>query len=231
MKASAQSGLSAMVPLPGSVAPEAVFEPVAGEVPLVRIVRALLGALPSPSGIVVPASEDLVGDVRGLLTDAGLAAVGVVPVKGSASRAACLAAGLERLSGQGVRHVLVHDIGQPLIPVEVLTRVIARLAGGDQVVLPALPVTDSVKVVDAHGTVAATLDRSTLQVVQFPRGFAVDQIASLLARPDGPDFDEADAAVEARMPITIVDGDAEAFLVDLSRDALFVEAVIAGRGR
>ncbi|MEO3760297.1 2-C-methyl-D-erythritol 4-phosphate cytidylyltransferase [Mycobacterium sp. B14F4] len=231
MRASSQSGLSAIVPLPVSVTPDAAFEPLAGEPPLVRIVRSLLGVLPGQSDVLVAATERLVGDVRGILTGAGLRAVGVVTVEGSASRARCLGAGLDRLSAEAVRQVLVHDIRQPLIPTDLLNRVVARLTGGDPVVLPTVPVTDSVKAVDEHGTVTATLDRSTLQVVQYPRGFAVERLASLLAEAADADFDEADAAVRARMPVTTTDGDAEAFLADLPRDAMFVEAVIGSRVR
>jgi 2-C-methyl-D-erythritol 4-phosphate cytidylyltransferase len=226
--------LSAIVPLPISVAvdPSATFHPVAGQAPLLRIVRTLLGAAPEPS-VVVAAAERLAKDVRQLLTDADLASVGVAPVGGSASRGQCLIAGLEHIARQkfSSRHVLIHDIRQPLIPATVRDRVIARLAGGDPVVLPVLSVTDSVKAVDEHGAVAATLDRSTLQVVQYPRGFAVDHLARLLASGAEEEFDEADAAIRAGVPITTVDGDADAFIVELPRDADLLEAVIANRPR
>lgn len=216
------------MPLPVSVPPDAAFVPLAGQPLLVIVVRALLEALADQNSIAVAACQGLVAGIREHLAAADLSGVGIVSVEGSASRVQCLAAGLEHLSA-GVRHVLVHDIRQPLIPADVRDRVIAHLTGGDPVVLPTLPVTDSVKAVDDDGTVAATLDRSTLRVVQYPRGFAVDLLASLLAGADATGFDEAAAAIRARLPITMVDGDADAFVADLPRDAQFVDAVIGSR--
>jgi 2-C-methyl-D-erythritol 4-phosphate cytidylyltransferase len=227
--------LSTIVPLPISVAvdPSAAFYPVAGQAPLLRIVRTLLGAVPDPTCVVVAAAERLVADARQLLAEADMASVGVAPVGGPATRAQCLTVGLEHVARQtfSSRHVLIHDIRQPLVSANVRDRVIAHLVGGDPVVLPVVPVTDSVKAVDEHGAVTATLDRSTLQVVQYPRGFAVDHLARLLASFSEAEFDEADAAIRARAPITTVDGDAEASIVELPRDAGFLEAVIASRPR
>ncbi len=80
--------------------------------------------------------------------------------KGPGSRAQCLAAGLHYLKGQP-RHVLIHDIRRPLAPEGIRDRVIAGLRAGSSVVMPVLAVTDSVKAVDASGSVTGTLDRSS----------------------------------------------------------------------
>jgi 2-C-methyl-D-erythritol 4-phosphate cytidylyltransferase len=90
-------------------------------------------------------------------------------------------------------------------------------------------VTDSVKVVDTCGSVTGTLDRSTLQSVQYPRGFAADRLAQLLAGRATEDFDELDEALRVRESITFVEGDSDAFVVELPRDTAYVEAVIAER--
>ena len=99
--------------------------------------------------------------------------------------------------------------------------------------LPVLAVTDSVKAVDERGVVIASLDRSTLQTVQYPRGFAAEHLARLLTESagefDAGKFDEAVAAVRAAVPITTVDGNMEADPVDLPHDAPYLEAVIASR--
>ena len=124
--------------------------------------------------------------------------------------------------------MLVHDVRQPLTSDAARDRVIAGLETGGTVVLPALAVTDSVKAVDEHGTVQATLDRSMLQTVQYPRGFALDQLVAVLAAAED---DEADAALRAHLPVTMVEGDAAAILAELPRDADFVEAVIESRRR
>jgi 2-C-methyl-D-erythritol 4-phosphate cytidylyltransferase len=95
--------------------------------------------------------------------------------------------------------------------------------------MPVLAVTDSVKAVDARGSVTGTLDRSTLRAVQYPRGFTADQLSQLLAGRTSDEFDELDAALHIGTPITLVDGDSDAFVVELPRDAAFVEAILACR--
>jgi 2-C-methyl-D-erythritol 4-phosphate cytidylyltransferase len=224
--------LSAIVPLPIAVADNkaAVFVPLVGESPLVRIVRAMLGAVAEPRCVVVAAAEPLADDVRESLAAHDLP-VGVAVAADTGGRAQCLAAGLEYLERESVsvRHVLIHDIRRPLASTGVSNRVIAELRRGSTVVMPALPLTDSVKSVDARGSVTATLDRSVLRAVQYPRGFTADQLARMLAERTSDEFDELEEAVRVGLPITTVDGDPDAFLVDLPSDTTFVEAIIACR--
>jgi 2-C-methyl-D-erythritol 4-phosphate cytidylyltransferase len=220
--------VSAIVPLPSSVAdhPAVAFAPVAGEAPVVRIVRSLLDAVPEDR-MTVAAAEPVAVDCREVLAAQGFS-VAVSVASGPGARAHCLIAALEYLANKPVSHVLVHDIRRPLASAALRDRVIAQLNNGSPIVMPALPVTDSVKAVDAHGSVIATLDRSTLRAVQYPRGFAVDQLAELLARRISDEFDELQETIRVGVPIAVVDGDPEALVVELPRDARFVEAVIAG---
>lgn len=220
------------MPLP--LADRAVIRPVAGQAPLARMVLDLLDAVPGPGDVVVVLAEPLVRDVRALFARDGLQAVSMAVVDASATRAQFLAAALEHVVRDPVStHVLVHDVRQPLIPSEVRNRVVERLAQGAPVVLPVQPVTDSVKAVDESGQVIASLDRSTLQTVQFPRGFTADVLTRLLAGSagefDAGEFDEVRAAIRSSLPIALVDGDTEGFGADLSYDAPFLEAVIASR--
>lgn len=235
--ASSNSGspdLSGIVPLPISVADNtaAAFLPLAGEAPLPRIVRVMLGAAAEPSHVVVAAAEPLVGEVRESLAAHDLSSVSVVAVSGAAGKAQCLSTALEYLENEALspRFVLVHDISRPLASAVVRDRVVAGLRSGSVVVMPATPVTDSVKSVDAQGSVTGTVDRSMLRAVQYPRGFAADQLAELLSRRMSEDFDEFEAAIRAGVSITVVEGDADGFRAELPRDAQFVEAIIANRG-
>lgn len=221
--------LSAIVPLPIAVGDirAAVFTPLAGEPPLVRILRTMLGAAIEPAAVVATA-EPLVDDVRKCLAAHGLS-VGVVVAAGT--RAQCLTAGLEYLERKSIssRHVLIHDVRRPLASAGLSDRVIAELRRGSAVVMPTLPLTDSVKAVDARGSVTGTLARSLLRAVQYPRGFATDQLAQLLNQRVATEFDEVEEAIRAGVPIAVVDGDSDAFVAELPRDAAFVEAIIACR--
>lgn len=216
--------LAAIVPLPAAYVDNAAaaFDPLAGEAPLARVVRTMRGAA------VAAVAEPLVGAVHECLVAHGLSAVGVAAAEDPGSRAQCLAAGLDYLNDQPC-HVLIHDIRRPLASEGVRDRVIAGLQAGSPVVMPVLAVTDSVKAVDARGSVTGSLDRSTLRAVQYPRGFTLGQLSQLLAGSASDEFDELDEALRTGTPITLVDGDADAFVVELPRDAAFVEAIIACR--
>jgi 2-C-methyl-D-erythritol 4-phosphate cytidylyltransferase len=213
--------LSSIVPLPAAFADNA-FAPLAGEASLTRVARTMCGAA------VVAVAEPLADAVRETLAAQGLSTVGVAVAEGPGSRAQCLAAGLRYLDRQP-RRVMIHDIRRPLAPEGLRDRVIGALDAGSAVVMPVLAVTDSVKAVDVRGAVIGTLDRSTLQAVQYPRGFAVDQLTDLLAGRTSDDFDELEESLRAGMPITFVEGHPNAFVVELPRDTAFVEAVIACR--
>ena len=66
--------------------------------------------------------------------------------------------------------VLVHDAARPLLPDEVIERVLAPLAEGWDGAVPALPVPDTVKRVDGDAVVE-TLPRDELVAVQTPQAF------------------------------------------------------------
>lgn len=219
------------MPLPVSVVgnPAAAFLPLGTQPPLTRIVASILDAVEEPSRVVVAVAAPLVADLQTAL--APVAAVVVTADTDAAHRADCIGVALEYLRAApfSTSHVLVHDISCPLASADLANRVVAALRDGGTVVMPALAVTDSVKAVDGNGSVTATVDRSMLRAVQYPRGFTIDALAGLLERDTSEDFDEIAVAVDAAVPVTFVDGDPDAFRAELPRDAEFIEAVIASR--
>jgi 2-C-methyl-D-erythritol 4-phosphate cytidylyltransferase len=222
----------AIVPLPPAVDLAAILAPAAGEAPLVRVVRALLGVV-AEARIVVTAGADSVAAAQSCLREAGLAAVGVAAGDGE-SRPRLLAAGLDHLDVERISStaVLVGDVRHVLSPRRVAQRVIAGLETGREVVVPTLPVTDTVKTVDASGSVLGTVDRSTLRTVQYPRGFIASALWKLVSGPPvmaTEDLDEFGLAMRAGLNVDTVDGDADGFAVELPRDRHLLEAIIASR--
>ncbi|MDO5034399.1 MAG: 2-C-methyl-D-erythritol 4-phosphate cytidylyltransferase [Actinomycetaceae bacterium] len=72
--------------------------------------------------------------------------------------------------------ILIHDAARCLTPSKVINGVIDALRGGLTAVIPALPVTDTQKIVEEGPTsgiekVAGQVDRSLLRAVQTPQGF------------------------------------------------------------
>jgi 2-C-methyl-D-erythritol 4-phosphate cytidylyltransferase len=195
--------LAAIVPLPATVQ-SAAFGPVAGEVALVRLVRALLGPVPA-SGIVVVADDSMLVEARACLDSAGLSTVAVIASGAPGGRRQCLVTAVEHLGRQTrqASHVLIHDHRHPLAPIDVTERVVAGLRAGHPVVVPVLPMTDTVKVVDDRGAVAGTVDRTALRTVQYPRGYQ----SAVLAQS--------------------ITGDADEFAAELPTDAPLLDAISA----
>ena len=217
--------VTAVVPLPAGYAErrDAIFAPIAGLSPLLRVVRALGEA----GDVVVAAAGPLVALAGEALVGQKFCGVRVVEAEAPGDRVQCVAAGLRAVDTDG--HVVVHDIGWPMVGADTLKRIVATLLDGSVAVMPVLPVTDSVKAVDARGVVTATEERSLLRTVQYPRGFAADVLALLVRQAGSGSFDELEAALTAGIPLTVIDGDDEALSVELPRDAGYLAAVIAGR--
>lgn len=205
--------LSAILPLPVSVAqhPESVFTLVEGEPVLVRMVRALTA---EAGDVLVPTDDALVERVR-----AGLAGTParIIAAGENRSTAECLAAALPLVRAFAATHVLVADHRHPVVSSDLVSRVVAALAGGAELVVPVLPVTDTVKRVDGQGVIRATVDRSELKVTQYPYGAAVARLGDL------------PAVLGAGADLVCVAGDADAIAFDLPADAALLAAVIACR--
>ena len=99
--------------------------------------------------------------------------------------------------------VLVHDAARPLLPPEIVPRLLAALAEGFDGAVPAIPVTDTVKRTH-EGVVLETLARSELVAVQTPQAF----VASVLrAAAAGEGSDCASLVEDAGGRIKVVAGD------------------------
>jgi 2-C-methyl-D-erythritol 4-phosphate cytidylyltransferase len=109
-----------------------------------------------------------VGEIMIALPDGETAPEGTVGVLGGAVRSASVRAAL-RAAGPDDQ-VVVHDAARPLVTPGLVTRTLAALGGADGAIAAA-PVSDTIKEVDAGGTVRATLDRARLWAVQTPQVF------------------------------------------------------------
>lgn len=122
---------------------------------------------------------------------------GVTLVTGGASRSESVRNALNSLSGS-VDYVAVHDAARPLVSQELIDVVFAA-AIRNGAAIPGLPVTSTVKKLDANDTVEATLDRSQLCLAQTPQTFAADVIQKAYSQAADrlADFTDESALVEA----------------------------------
>ncbi len=100
---------------------------------------------------------------------------------------------------QGESLILIHDGVRPVFSARLIERLINEINGFDGIV-PALPVKDTVKVVDADNIVVSTEDRNKLQAVQTPQVFPLRVIKEAYNRAYADGFYATDdAALVERM--------------------------------
>jgi 2-C-methyl-D-erythritol 4-phosphate cytidylyltransferase len=122
--------------------------------------------------------------------------------------------------------VLVHDAARPVLPEEVLERVLAPLGEGWDGAVPALPVADTLKRSDADGTIVETVDRSGLHAVQTPQAFLAHVLREALADEDGDASDCAGLVERRGGRVRVVEGDRRLMKVTTQADLAFVETLL-----
>ena len=150
-----------------------------------------------------------------------------VVVAGGEQRADSVRAGLSALPDDA-KFVLVHDAARPLASPALFRAVLAALAGDCDGAIPALAVSDTIKRVDADGSVIATLDRSELVAVQTPQGFRTEILRKAHASGAGATDDAALLeAIGAR--VVTVPGEAHNLKITNEDDLAFVARHLAER--
>jgi 2-C-methyl-D-erythritol 4-phosphate cytidylyltransferase len=174
--------------------------------------------------IAVPSDE--VSSVSAALPDTRAVAVRVVP--GGASRRSSVAAALAEVDDT-CDIVLVHDAARPLVPLDLVDRVIRAVSGGAAAAIPGLPVVDTIKRIDAAGRVVETPPRDMLRAVQTPQGFRREVLVAAHAAGSDADWATDDAAMveHAGHAVVVVDGDPVAMKITTPADLLRAEAILA----
>ncbi len=164
-----------------------------GELPLLAEPLRRLDASEWIDAIVVAAPAGW--EEPAILVAEELAATKVVAsVTGGATRAESVRAALAEVPDDALV-ALVHDAARPLVADDVIERVLAPLSEGWDGVVPALPLTDTVKTVEGD-RVTGTLARETLVAVQTPQAFLVDRLRQAYAG-DLADATDCASLVEA----------------------------------
>ncbi len=187
--------------------------------------RAVAGLLDSGvvDTVVVAVPAGLTDEAKLILADKATVVAG--GTKRTESVRLALAA-LAPMSG-GSEFVLVHDAARALTPPGLIVRVVDALRAGHDAVVPALPLADTIKAVDANGVVLGTPERAGLRAVQTPQGFATDLLLRAYQRADTAEFtDDASLVEHVGGQVQIVDGDPLAFKITTRLDLLLAEAIV-----
>jgi len=153
----------------------------------------------------------------------------VMVVVGGATRQASVRRGLHALRRMDnpPGHVLIHDAARPFVSPELLDTVANAIGADSQTgVIPALPVSETLKAAGVDGLIERTVSRDGLYRAQTPQAFPLDTISAVHDRAaDEHDFeftDDASLYEWASLPVRIVPG--EARNVKLTYPDDFVEA-------
>jgi 2-C-methyl-D-erythritol 4-phosphate cytidylyltransferase/2-C-methyl-D-erythritol 2,4-cyclodiphosphate synthase len=145
----------------------------------------------------------------------------VIKVHGGPTRQESTRLGLLALRAYDPDWVLIHDGVRPFVDAELIKRVVEALTG-DAGILPALPVSETLKRGDAEGLVAGTVDRTALFLAQTPQAFPFRAILDAHERAfhtGKSDFtDDAAIAEWAGLPVRIVEGSADNMKLTWARD-------------
>jgi 2-C-methyl-D-erythritol 4-phosphate cytidylyltransferase len=145
-------------------------------------------------------------------------------VTGGATRGESVRLGVAETDGEAAA-LVVHDAARPLLPEDVLERLLGALGSGWDGAVPGLAVADTIKRVEGE-QVVETLARSALVAVQTPQAFTAP---ALRAAVDGDVAGASDCAslVEALGGrVTVVPGDHRLLKVTTPADLALVESWI-----
>jgi 2-C-methyl-D-erythritol 4-phosphate cytidylyltransferase len=183
-----------------------------------------LDASPWIEGIVVAAPPEWEEPTILLAEEVGAGKV-TAAVTGGETRTESVRAGVAEVPPEAAV-VLVHDAARPLLPDEVIERVLVPLGEGWDGAVPALRVGDTLKRAGSDGAVVGTVDRGDLYAVQTPQAFAGDVLPRALAV--GRDATDCAGLVEAAGGrVRLVDGDARLLKVTTPADLALVESLLA----
>jgi 2-C-methyl-D-erythritol 4-phosphate cytidylyltransferase/2-C-methyl-D-erythritol 2,4-cyclodiphosphate synthase len=155
----------------------------------------------------------------------------MAPVPGGATRQASVLQGLLALAPSPPEAILIHDAVRPFLPAALIDACLDAL-GTASGAIAAVPMADTVKVADADGRIAQTLDRSRLWRAQTPQAFRFPAIleAHRAAAAQGiADLtDDAAVAEWAGLAVALVPGSEANKKITTAEDLRMAEQTLGG---
>jgi 2-C-methyl-D-erythritol 4-phosphate cytidylyltransferase/2-C-methyl-D-erythritol 2,4-cyclodiphosphate synthase len=210
----------------GGRVPKQYFS-LAGEPVLAHSLRVLTNHPQINAAVVVISPED-----ASLYEGAAAPFAGrlLPPVAGGATRQASVLAGIEALGSISPDRVLIHDAARPFLSAALVSDLIAAL-DANAGAIAAEPVSDTLKLEAADGTIARTIDRAGLWRAQTPQAFRYDVILEAHRRAvtaGRTDFtDDAGLAEWAGLPVKLVASSSRNMKLTTAADITLAERLLA----
>jgi len=138
-------------------------------------------------------------------------------VAGGATRSASVRAGLAAVPADA-EVILVHDAARPVASSRLWQAVVDAVEAGSEAVVPAVPVTDTIRRRDG-----GTVDRAGLLAVQTPQGFRADVLRHA-HESESEGTDDASLAEAVGCRVTVVDGEPSNLKITTADDLAMAEA-------
>jgi len=175
--------------------------------------------------IVVVLAQDRVKDGRDMSRKLGWTKV-VSICAGGARRQDSVREGIKRI--ENVSWVMIHDGARPCVTGDMIERGL-RAAAESGSAIPAIPASDTIKVVSSDSYIVDTPQRDGLYAVQTPQVFRFDIISAAHRIADDDATDDAVLAERAGYRVKIFQGSGSNIKVTTKEDLVIAEAIIKSR--
>lgn len=165
--------------------------------------------------VIGSGDEELYAQVTSFLDTSRL----LPPVVGGQERSNSVRLGLESLEDLSPKLVLIQDGARPFASQELISRVVQELANYKGVI-PAIPVTDTIKRASQNRIIETTIDRRDLYQAQTPQGFEYSTIlAAHRQLQNMPNLtDDASLLEHLNIPVQIIEGEVKNRKITTSED-------------
>lgn len=203
---------------------------LAGRPVILRVIN-VLDSVPDITTIIVVASAEKLSDLATLI-DSQSYQCSVDLCLGGETRQDSVRNGVHALPAD-VDLVLVHDAARPLVTAQLVRNAIAK---GEEfgAAIPAIPITDTIKLVESGDRISRTLDRSRLYAAQTPQVFRRDWLEMAYERTrkqaDMPAFTDESSLLESTgFDVRIFPGSVENIKLTTPFDLVLAESILTQR--
>lgn len=175
--------------------------------------------------IVLVVHSDEAERTKQLLQENGMDQIKVV--FGGVERQDSVYAGVQALS-DAIDTVLIHDGARPFVRAS-LIRTLIEESEHKQAIIPAIPVKDTIKVVQQDKVITSTPDRRGLWAAQTPQAFSLALIRSALQEALARGWrgtDDASLLEAIGHPVHVIEGETTNIKITTPEDLLFGEALV-----
>jgi len=201
-----------------------IFLSLAGK-PLLAHVLAVFQECPVVDQIVIVLNETSLERGQRLVEEGGFSkVVGIRP--GGERRQDSVAEGLKRL--EGCQWVVIHDGARPCLTLDLIEKGLAE-AEQTGAAIAAVPVKETIKIVEAEGTIQDTPRRESLWAAQTPQVFRFDIIREAYRQRKGEATDDASLVEALGYKVRIYRGSYDNIKVTTSEDLALAEIILRER--